>query len=192
MDSERAMAVRCIPVHALQCSRNRISCSEFRRPPRLKCSKLDRRRSPAHGTTQSQDTARRRGLTGTHRGAWLHCPPSDLLLISKPQAFQLGFQRLDALVAPCEGGGNLGFIRRVVCASPAYFAPRGTPKSPTELGTHDCITFDGLASPEVWSFNAGKPEVSVGIHSRLVVNTAEAAIDVAIAGLSITRVLFSL
>lgn len=80
-------------------------------------------------------------------------------------------------------------IRRVVCASPAYFAARGTPKRPADLVAHDCITFDGLASPEAWTFNKRKAELTVAIHSRLIVSTAEAAIDAAIAGLGITRVL---
>src|ERR1700691_2119189 len=38
---------------------------------------------------------------------------------------------------------RVGSIRRVVCGSPAYFAARGTPKAPGDLGTHDCITFGG-------------------------------------------------
>lgn len=84
---------------------------------------------------------------------------------------------------------HVGLVRRVVCGSPGYFAARGTPKSPAELGAHDCITFDGLASPEAWSFAPGKSDASVAIHSRLIVNTAEAAIDAATGGLGITRVL---
>ena len=44
-------------------------------------------------------------------------------------------------------------------------------------------------SPETWTFAMGKSDVSVPIHSRLVVNTAEAAIDAAIAGIGVTRVL---
>ena len=84
---------------------------------------------------------------------------------------------------------RVGTIRRVVCGSPDYFAARGTPKSPGDLSTHDCITFQGLTSPDTWIFTAGKSETSVAIHSRLVVNTAEAAIDAAIAGVGVTRVL---
>jgi DNA-binding transcriptional LysR family regulator len=84
---------------------------------------------------------------------------------------------------------RVGTIRRVVCASPAYFAARGTPTKPSELGPHDCIAFEGLTSPDAWIFTAGKKEISVPIHSRLTVNTAEAAIDAAIAGVGITRVL---
>jgi DNA-binding transcriptional LysR family regulator len=84
---------------------------------------------------------------------------------------------------------RVGLIRRVVCGSPAYFAEKGIPKRPADLGAHDCITFDGLASPEVWTFTKGKSEASARIHSRLIVNTAEAAIDAATAGLGVTRVL---
>jgi DNA-binding transcriptional LysR family regulator len=80
---------------------------------------------------------------------------------------------------------GIGFI----AGSPAYFAERGTPKSPDELSTHDCITFEGLMSPNAWKFAVGKSTMSVAIHSRLIVNTAEAAIDAAIAGVGITRVL---
>jgi DNA-binding transcriptional LysR family regulator len=84
---------------------------------------------------------------------------------------------------------RVGSIGRVVCGSSAYFAERGTPKRPNELSKHDCITFNGLTSPEAWIFPSGKGNISVAVHSRLIVNTAEAAIDAAIAGLGITRVL---
>ncbi len=84
---------------------------------------------------------------------------------------------------------RIGSIRRVVCASPAYFAQRGTPQTPGELGSHDCIAFDGLTAPDSWKFVVGRSIVSVPIHSRLVVNTAEAAIDAAIASAGVTRVL---
>jgi DNA-binding transcriptional LysR family regulator len=84
---------------------------------------------------------------------------------------------------------RVGAIRRVVYASPAYFSARGTPQKPSELSAHDCVIFEALMAPDVWIFAMGRSEVSVPIHSRLVVNTAEAAIDAAIAGVGITRVL---
>jgi DNA-binding transcriptional LysR family regulator len=79
---------------------------------------------------------------------------------------------------------RIGAIRHVVCGSPGYFAARGMPGIPDELGRHDCITFEGLVSPSVWTFTFGKAIKSVSVHSRLIVNTAEAAINAAI-----TRVL---
>jgi DNA-binding transcriptional LysR family regulator len=84
---------------------------------------------------------------------------------------------------------RVGQIRRVVCGSPAYFGERGMPTSPEELAWHDCITFEGVSSPDSWTFIRGKSEVSIPIHSRLTVSTAEAAVDAAIAGAGITRIL---
>ncbi|TIN82370.1 MAG: LysR family transcriptional regulator, partial [Mesorhizobium sp.] len=63
------------------------------------------------------------------------------------------------------------------------------PTAPEDLETHDCITFEGLASAASWSFIRGKAEIPVRVRSRLQVNTAEAAIDAAIAGVGLTRVL---
>jgi len=84
---------------------------------------------------------------------------------------------------------KLGAIRRVVCAAPGYFAEHGVPERPAELARLDCISFEGLTSASVWHFAEKKADLPVAIHSRLVVNTAEAAIDAAIAGVGVTRVL---
>ena len=84
---------------------------------------------------------------------------------------------------------RVGDIRRVVCASPRYVAEHGMPRRPEDLAAHRCITFEGLTAPDVWTFAAGKATRSVAIHSRLVVNTAEAAIDAALAAVGITRVM---
>ena len=84
---------------------------------------------------------------------------------------------------------RIGSIRHVACGSPAYFAQRGTPEHPADLNRHSCVTFEGLAAADRWTFRMGKSDVSVAIRSRLAVNTATAAIDAAVAGLGITRVL---
>src|SRR6187401_3334919 len=84
---------------------------------------------------------------------------------------------------------QIGSVRRVVCGSPAYFARQGVPENIDELAMHDCITFEGLPFPDFWMFPTSKANVSAAVHARLVVNTAEAAIDAAIAGLGVTRVL---
>ena len=84
---------------------------------------------------------------------------------------------------------RIGSIRQVVCASPGYFASHGVPVNPADLHAHSCLTFEGLATGATWTFGAGKSELTVAVRSRLVVNTAEAAVDAAIAGVGITRVL---
>ena len=84
---------------------------------------------------------------------------------------------------------RVGAIGRVVCGSPAHFAAHGKPKEPGDLAAHDCISFEGLTSAKAWTFTKGKSDLTVAIRSRLTVNTAQAAIDAAIAGVGVTRVL---
>ncbi len=84
---------------------------------------------------------------------------------------------------------RLGTTRRVTCASPQYLKARGAIDRPEDLPAHDCITFDTLGASGEWSFRVGTTDHSIRIRSRLVVNTAEAAIDAAVAGLGVTRVL---
>jgi DNA-binding transcriptional LysR family regulator len=84
---------------------------------------------------------------------------------------------------------RIGAIRKVICGSPGYFATRGTPQAPDDLSRHDWVIFEGLMSPDLLTLTTGKSELVVRIHARLVVNTAEAAIDAAVAGIGITRVL---
>ncbi|OWV88123.1 LysR family transcriptional regulator [Rhizobium sp. N122] len=84
---------------------------------------------------------------------------------------------------------RLGAIRRTAYASPDYLRRHVTPPHPADLSTHDCITFESMASTLNWTFTEGKRDLTVPIRSRLAVNTAEAAVDAAVAGLGITRVL---
>ncbi|MEJ1979065.1 MAG: LysR family transcriptional regulator [Acetobacteraceae bacterium] len=122
-------------------------------------------------------------------------PEIDIRLVLADRVMHLAEDRIDlavrigALPDSAMIAARLGAIRRVVCASPAYLAARGTPAAPDDLRSHDCITFEGLASQDVWAFAAGKFQLTIPIHSRLAVNTAEAAIDAAVAGVGITRVL---
>jgi DNA-binding transcriptional LysR family regulator len=85
---------------------------------------------------------------------------------------------------------RVGSIGRVACASPEYLAGRGTPQHPDELATHDCVTFAGLVSTREWTFNLGASVAPVPVRARFTVTTAEAAVDAALAGAGITRVLY--
>jgi len=85
---------------------------------------------------------------------------------------------------------QVGTVRRVVCASPSYLERVGSPQSLDDLAAHRCITFDGLEAAAAWTFVAedGRKR-QVPVHSRLTVTTADAAIDAAVLGLGLTRVL---
>ena len=84
----------------------------------------------------------------------------------------------------------VGHVRWVVCASPAYLARAGVPRTPEALARHTCITFDaGSPLADHWTFPRGGRERSVALRPRLIVNTAQAGIDAAIAGVGLVRVL---
>lgn len=85
---------------------------------------------------------------------------------------------------------SVGAIRRVVCASPAYLARFGTPRSLDELAGHRCISFGGLEPAGHWTFSDGAGRKRhVAIDPRLTVTTADAAITASMLGLGLTRVL---
>jgi DNA-binding transcriptional LysR family regulator len=84
---------------------------------------------------------------------------------------------------------RVGTVRLVTCASPAYLKANGAPRAPSDLLQHHCIASVNLSATDRWSYRIGGEDQAFGIRSRLAVTTAEAAIDAAIAGIGITRVL---
>lgn len=108
----------------------------------------------------------------------------DLLEDNVALAIRIGKLGDSSLIA-----SRIGATRVVTCASPRYLDQRGRPEKPADLRIHDCITFDNLAAPDVWRFAGATEEISVPIRSRLTVNTADAAIDAAIAGRGILRMM---
>jgi len=98
-------------------------------------------------------------------------------------AVRIGRLRDSSMVAT-----QVGVVRQTTCGSPNYFAANGVPKVPRDLQKLSIITFEALNSGTSWSYGGKKGEV-LPIRSRLSVNTAEAAIDAAIAGTGVTRVL---
>jgi DNA-binding transcriptional LysR family regulator len=84
---------------------------------------------------------------------------------------------------------RIGSIRVVVCGSPAYLAARGKPKTLADLRGHDCITIDDVAAPSAWKFSKSGRTVVAPIRTRLTVNTSEAAVLAALAGMGVARVM---
>ena len=84
---------------------------------------------------------------------------------------------------------RVGAVRLVTCAGPAYLKARGAPRSPSELVQHHCIAFSNMSATDRWSYRIAGEDQAVPIRARLAVTTAESAIDAAIAGIGITRVL---
>lgn len=99
-------------------------------------------------------------------------------------ALRIGHLTDSALVAR-----RVGSVRRVVCASPDYLARRGVPLRPDDLAGHDGISFQGFAIAPEWRYRRDSAAFTVEPHAKLAVNTTRAAIQAALAGVGIIRVL---
>lgn len=84
---------------------------------------------------------------------------------------------------------RVGSIRRVVCASPAFLERHGAIDRPEDLEAAPCIGFGPIADGQTWGFPTARGRAQAPIRLRLAVNSAEAAIDSAIAGKGVTSVL---
>ncbi|MGD9503063.1 MAG: LysR substrate-binding domain-containing protein [Methyloceanibacter sp.] len=98
--------------------------------------------------------------------------------------------RIGALPDSTLRATRVGAVRLIACASPSYLAEHEEPATPSALAAHQCISFNTFAHPERWTFGGdGNRELRVTVSPKLVVNSADAAIDAAKAGLGIARVL---
>jgi DNA-binding transcriptional LysR family regulator len=124
-------------------------------------------------------------LLAAHRGLAIHLVLSDrnanLIDDGVDVAVRVGELADSAAIAV-----KLAAVSRVVVASPAYLAARGTPKTPADLATHDIIAFEAIELTNEWRFRDDK---AVRVTPRLTINTADAAIAAAESGLGVTRVL---
>lgn len=84
---------------------------------------------------------------------------------------------------------GLGTERVIFCASPAYLAQRGRPRSIEDLAEHACVLYgkaDGSSSPWFFADGAGKT-LSRPIAGRIVVGNAEALVSAVMAGSGIAQ-----
>ncbi|TCK28552.1 LysR family transcriptional regulator [Ancylobacter aquaticus] len=84
---------------------------------------------------------------------------------------------------------RVGDVRWVACASPGYIARRGAPASPDELADHECIAFEGLQLWRDWTFAGPRGEQTAIVRPRYSVNTADAVIEGAAAGIGIAYII---
>jgi DNA-binding transcriptional LysR family regulator len=82
----------------------------------------------------------------------------------------------------------IGSVRPTIVASPAYLAEHGTPTGPSELVRHRCIVGSGVRVGSNWALGR-KGETIVEVAPRLTVNTVDATIAAAEAGLGLANVL---
>lgn len=73
----------------------------------------------------------------------------------------------------------------VLCAAPSYLASRGHPKTPADLIQHECLGFSSNTLRSQWEFEGPHERVTVPISSRVAIDSGEALLRVAVAGMGI-------
>jgi DNA-binding transcriptional LysR family regulator len=74
---------------------------------------------------------------------------------------------------------------RVLVASPAYLKHHGTPKAPTDLASHQCLTYGHMASSQRWQLTQDGATITVQVASRLCSNNGEVLLESALEGIGI-------
>lgn len=83
---------------------------------------------------------------------------------------------------------RVGTVRQVIAASPGYLARHGVPAGPADLGQHYLIASTGPRGANEWRFGT-RHHGGDGARRRLRVNTVEAALAAAEAGLGLANFL---
>ena len=78
-------------------------------------------------------------------------------------------------------------LERVICAAPAYLERHGTPRTPDDLQRHNCLWITSLPALRRWPFDTDDGIRVVHISGNIVANNAETVLQLAVAGVGITR-----
>ena len=84
---------------------------------------------------------------------------------------------------------QVGQVRQLVIAAPAYVQRRGAPGRPDDLGHHDVILATGITSTPDWRFQHEGKTRTVRVHPRMTTSSNDSAIAAALEGFGVTRVL---
>jgi DNA-binding transcriptional LysR family regulator len=84
---------------------------------------------------------------------------------------------------------RVGSVRLMLCASPDYLQRHGQPRVPEELLAHTIIASSAGSNAIDWRFDAPGGTRPLRVQPRLSVTTNDAAVEAALQGLGITRLL---
>ena len=109
----------------------------------------------------------------------------DLVLEGVDCALRVGPLASSSLVAR-----PLGHFTLINCASPAYLARHGTPRTPVDLPQHMAVNYasptSGRAAP--WEWQRDGETASLRMRSQVAANNAETYIACALAGLGLIQI----
>lgn len=84
---------------------------------------------------------------------------------------------------------RVGSVRTVLCAAPAYLEAHGLPLAPEDLQAHVLVSASGVSPSPEWKFVRDGRPYGVRVKPRLTVITNDAAIEAALSGFGIARLL---
>lgn len=84
---------------------------------------------------------------------------------------------------------EVGAVRRVVCAAPSYLERHPAPREPQGLAAHRLVLSAADARSASWRFRAAGAELALAVRPRITVATNRGAIEAALAGGGVTRVM---
>lgn len=83
----------------------------------------------------------------------------------------------------------VGFVRTIVCGSPAYLELHGVPAAPEDLKNHRLIGIHAYREKIHWDFSIQDVQTTIKTQSRVSCTTVQAALDAAAHGAGLTRCL---
>lgn len=111
---------------------------------------------------------------------------SDLPLALTDERFDLAIR-----IGPLEDSSivarRICNLQRVICAAPSYLERSGTPRTPDDLQQHNCLWITSLPALRRWPFDTDDGIRVVHIGGNVVANNAETVLQLAVAGVGITR-----
>jgi DNA-binding transcriptional LysR family regulator len=81
---------------------------------------------------------------------------------------------------------KVGEATRVICASPLYLEKHGTPRAPSDLLQHNCLTLPGPAWSQ-WPFHSHEGINRLAVSGTFTSDNADLLLDMALAGLGVAR-----
>jgi DNA-binding transcriptional LysR family regulator len=79
--------------------------------------------------------------------------------------------------------------RRIICAAPTYLQQHGTPATPDDLATHNCLALNAYKTTlNQWRFRDQSGLREISVNGNFTVNSGAALYEAVLAGLGIARV----
>ena len=78
-------------------------------------------------------------------------------------------------------------MQRVICASPTYLKKHGTPRTPQDLLSHNCISISAAPQLRRWPFTTKNGIETIEVKGNVSANNAETLLQLAATGVGIIR-----